>query len=260
MVISENPEKIDAWIKDTISQYKVSNFDVTYVEKNVEEKNTIGIEQIRLIQKSISLRPLQGQIKAVVIKKAELLTIEAQNALLKTLEEPPQDTIIILAAKQKDMLISTIVSRCRIIDLGSETPVLSPDETAKYQSLIRSMQEWGVGERLKQAEILAKDKQEAILYLEKMILATRTELIVDLSSSSEEPLATSREVLLQSQDKNCSRLTSFARTIRNQYLLIIAFQRSHKTLSTTNVNPRLALETMFLSLSSSSPSSTKVST
>jgi len=73
----------------------------------------IKIEQIRELQKVLSLRPLEGSTKICLIDGAEQLTTGAANALLKTLEEPQAGTLIILLTSQPEKLLATIRSRCQ---------------------------------------------------------------------------------------------------------------------------------------------------
>ena len=76
--------------------------------------NSIKISQIRKLQTDIIVRP-HKDYKIYIINYAEKMTIEAQNALLKTLEEPPEYAIIILITNNKESLLDTIKSRCEII-------------------------------------------------------------------------------------------------------------------------------------------------
>ncbi len=76
--------------------------------------NSIKIAQIRNLQSDIVIKP-HKKYKIYIIDKAEKMTVEAQNALLKTLEEPPEYAIIILIANNKESLLPTIKSRCEII-------------------------------------------------------------------------------------------------------------------------------------------------
>ncbi|MGO0943209.1 DNA polymerase III subunit, partial [Clostridioides difficile] len=74
----------------------------------------IKIAQIRNLQSDIVIRP-HKDYKIYIINNAEKMTVEAQNALLKTLEEPPNYAIIILVTNNKESLLETIKSRCDII-------------------------------------------------------------------------------------------------------------------------------------------------
>lgn len=76
--------------------------------------NSIKIAQIRNMQSDIVIRP-HKDYKIYIINNAEKMTVEAQNALLKTLEEPPDYAIIILVTNNKESLLETIKSRCDII-------------------------------------------------------------------------------------------------------------------------------------------------
>ena len=83
------------------------------------EGNSIKIAQIRNLQSDIVIKP-HKKYKIYIIDKAEKMTLEAQNALLKTLEEPPEYAIIILVTNNKEGLLPTIRSRCEIVKF---TPV-----------------------------------------------------------------------------------------------------------------------------------------
>ncbi|MDQ2086369.1 DNA polymerase III subunit delta' C-terminal domain-containing protein [Herbivorax sp. ANBcel31] len=75
------------------------------------EKNSIGVEDIRKMQKDVSIRPLYSPKKVYLIQEAEKMTVQAQNCLLKTLEEPPLYTLIIMTTSNYEGLLETIRSR-----------------------------------------------------------------------------------------------------------------------------------------------------
>ncbi len=87
--------------------------DIFFVEP---EKNVLRIEQVRAFQRDISFKPLEAKKKAVIIDQAEKLNSNAANCLLKTLEEPPEDTVLILVvAGSTAGMLPTILSRCQRI-------------------------------------------------------------------------------------------------------------------------------------------------
>ena len=86
-------------------------------------KDSIKIEQIREIRKDIELKPFKNRKKVYIIDKAEKMTLEASNCLLKTIEEPPYYAIIILICSRIDPILPTIVSRCQIINFGLITSI-----------------------------------------------------------------------------------------------------------------------------------------
>ncbi|TLM62367.1 MAG: DNA polymerase III subunit delta' [Deltaproteobacteria bacterium] len=77
--------------------------------------SSIKIEQVRAIQRDLSLRPVEGRRKVCLIEAAEAMTTAAANALLKTLEEPRGDTLLILISSQPQRLLETIRSRCQLL-------------------------------------------------------------------------------------------------------------------------------------------------
>ncbi|MGM0445840.1 MAG: DNA polymerase III subunit delta' [Bacillota bacterium] len=85
-----------------------------------EDHSSILIEQIREMQKEISYKPYESEYKIYIINQAEKMTPEAQNSLLKTLEEPPDYAVIILTNEQIKDLIPTIISRCQKVKLYNQ--------------------------------------------------------------------------------------------------------------------------------------------
>lgn len=79
------------------------------------DSRSIKIEDIRNLQKNAFLRPYEARLKVFIIDNAHNLTPEAANALLKVLEEPPKDSLIILISSKTALLFKTIISRCQIV-------------------------------------------------------------------------------------------------------------------------------------------------
>ena len=90
--------------------------------------NSIKIEQIRMVQNKITEKPIISDKKVYIIDDSELMTKEAQNCLLKTLEEPPEYATIILICSNENMLLSTIKSRCMKLYFES----ISNEEIKEY--------------------------------------------------------------------------------------------------------------------------------
>jgi len=90
--------------------------DFDWQMKMLEEKNPatrIKIETIQLIQKEINLKPFEGRYRAVIINQAERLNVDSANCLLKTIEEPPAYSLLILVTTTLESLPKTIISRCQ---------------------------------------------------------------------------------------------------------------------------------------------------
>lgn len=78
----------------------------------------IRIEQVRKLQERLAFRPLEAKHKVALIVTAHAMNPPAQNALLKTLEEPPRDTVLVLVSAAPDKLLPTIRSRCAKAQFG----------------------------------------------------------------------------------------------------------------------------------------------
>jgi DNA polymerase-3 subunit delta' len=91
--------------------------DVQIIGLISEEKREIGIEQIREMQTAASLPPYEGRHKVFIFDKAELLSHEAANCLLKTLEEPSPQVLLVLLTARESALLPTIVSRCQRVEM-----------------------------------------------------------------------------------------------------------------------------------------------
>lgn len=82
----------------------------------IDAASNRGIDEIRQLKDKINYRPARGRKKVYIIDEAHMLTKEAFNALLKTLEEPPSHVLFILATTEPDKILPTIISRCQRYD------------------------------------------------------------------------------------------------------------------------------------------------
>ncbi len=103
-----------------------------------EDKHTIGIEQIRELVADLSLTSYQGGGKVAVIEPANAMTANAANSLLKTLEEPPGDTLLILVTDKTGRLPATIFSRCQRINVA----VPAESESLAWLDRLRPATSW----------------------------------------------------------------------------------------------------------------------
>ena len=78
----------------------------------------IRVGQVQALAAELALLPLEGRFRLAIVEHAQRLNLDAQNALLKTLEEPPSDVCLILAADDSSTLLATVVSRCARLRLG----------------------------------------------------------------------------------------------------------------------------------------------
>ena len=132
--------------------------------------NSIKIGQIRELQKRIQEKPIISSKKVYIIDNADLMTKEAQNCLLKTLEEPPEFAIIILIGSNENAFLTTIKSRCTILHFKS----IRDEDVKKYleqnyriETVSKNILEIAQGSIGK--AIYLKDKQEKYIQLETLI-------------------------------------------------------------------------------------------
>lgn len=83
--------------------------------KDYERARSIRVKQIRAMQKRLNTRPTLGDRRVVIINPADEMEVSAANALLKSLEEPPQGTFFVLVTHRPSRLLPTIRSRCRVL-------------------------------------------------------------------------------------------------------------------------------------------------
>ena len=206
LISCKNQSKRKNYALDFCKENKIDSIDISFYSFD----KAIGIEDIRDLQKKLFLKPLKSPTKASIIDTQNGLTTEAQNAMLKILEEPPKDTTIILLVPQKEMVLPTILSRCKIIEI-QENLNLTQIESTQYLNILVSLSQRSVGERLKLASDIAKTENEIFSWLEKMII-----------TAHQNPL---------------------------QYSNVLkSFQKTYRLLKTTTVNKRFALENLFLNL------------
>jgi len=188
--------------------------DIKIIEREENEKS-ISIAQTREATKFLYEKPFSYPKKFLIILDSEKLTTQAQNSLLKTLEETPPYALILLSSKTQNSLLETIISRCRMIAVKKtqECPEVESDNS--FSKILKM----GLGRRLDVAAELSKEEKETVLELLECWINE------------------ARNILLKNpRDKNC--LKNIKRIIEIK-----------KDLEDTNVNQRLSLEALVVSFS-----------
>jgi DNA polymerase-3 subunit delta' len=85
--------------------------------KTVGKNTTLTIESVRMLSSTAVLRPVESRWRVLLLDDAELMQDTAQEALLKTLEEPPSFTVIVMLANDAQLLLPTVRSRCQLVEL-----------------------------------------------------------------------------------------------------------------------------------------------
>jgi DNA polymerase III subunit delta' len=130
--------------------------DLLWVERGRDDTR-VRIGQIRAVQQVLHLRPVESGRRAVVVADAEWLNLETQNALLRTLEEPPPDTHFVLVSASPSGLAATVRSRCQRVDFPAPRPPApdseeAPEEVRELAARLASLPRQSVPELLDWAE------------------------------------------------------------------------------------------------------------
>src|SRR5579859_841327 len=150
LVVSQEKENRETYALDFCKKLSIDPFDISLFQP----QTSLGIEDVREIQKKVFLKPFKSKEKAIIIGDAHSATIEAQNALLKLLEEPPMNTYVILTASSTRQFLATILSRCKIVMLDGASSKKFKEQEAAIDSLITG----SISEKLVFAQELAKNK------------------------------------------------------------------------------------------------------
>lgn len=121
--------------KQCTSIIKGSNLDVV----EMDAASHRGIDDVRILRDAVKLSPALGKNKIYIIDEVHMLTTEAENALLKTLEEPPEHVYFVLATTNPEKLIDTVRSRATLIQF----------KKANISEIVRSLRRVADGEKIK---------------------------------------------------------------------------------------------------------------
>jgi len=128
LIIGGTKEERTEKIASLLATENISPFDTRQLVLT-DDALSLGISLVRSWQKQLLLMPQHSPLAAGVIESADLLTVEAQNALLKTLEEPPTHTHIYMEAQSDIAFLQTVLSRCSVIRLkDTKTTMSQKDE------------------------------------------------------------------------------------------------------------------------------------
>ncbi len=154
-------------------EWNIHPFDVLRLEA---EENSVSIAQIRTFISSLQLKPSQSSLHAGIIPHGELLSAAASQALLKTLEEPPETVRIIISVPNTSVLLPTIISRCQVISIAT-APSYTDTELELAWKEITALQEASRGEKLRICATLGKTKEELSEFLSRSIAAIRSHML-----------------------------------------------------------------------------------
>ena len=238
-LIAEEFAKMLLAVKDT-----ENSPDFSIIEP---DGNSIKIEQIREFQKKVSEKPIISNKKVYIINDSDKMTVEAQNCLLKTLEEPPEFVTIILIGSNENSFLSTIKSRCMILHFEK----ISDEQIQKYlqdnhQTEINSkiMLKACQGSIGKALEI--KDKQELYQNTEQVVNSLERKDKIDILNMS--------DFIYKSKDDKLEILNYMnvlfinLAKINSKYADCIAIVEETKRRLQSNANYDMCIDNLLLSL------------
>jgi len=134
IIISSKSERFIREQIDNLRQRTISS-TLDTLDIDVEpKKSSIGISRMHELKKWVNIKPYSGENKIAFIHNAHLLTDEAQNSILKLLEEPHNDTTIILICNNYQTLLPTIISRCQLLE-DNDREILEPNFIQKFMAM-----------------------------------------------------------------------------------------------------------------------------
>lgn len=164
LIISPSLDERIAFIEKELAEYKTSlaHHDIFLI--NDDEK--VGVEQTKKIREHLTTKAYSAPIRGVVVVSAHKMSTDAQNSLLKTLEEPAEQTLILMGSKSEEDILPTVKSRCQIAYINNNTQASYEEIREKVESVLQKNLE----ERYKYVEKLDdKDQflQDLITYYRK---------------------------------------------------------------------------------------------
>ncbi|MDR3281535.1 MAG: hypothetical protein LBS78_00700 [Endomicrobium sp.] len=215
------------------------------VAGNLENQKKIRIETIKYMQKEVAIRIHEGKWKVFIISSAEKMNALVANSLLKTLEEPPKNTVIVLSAKYKESIPQTLISR-------SQTLFFQPLRQSEILSWIMSnytLDELKAREIAKLSDgsienakkLIGGDKKDLHslwikLTSQKLYISDVLEFSKNISKSEALEFIDAMTVKIGNDLKTCP-------TRNIQWLELLNFS---KMLFLKNINTRIVLDNLFL--------------
>src|SRR5262245_24857002 len=211
------------------------------------DSGSIKVDPIRDIIERVGYRPFEGRRRVVIIDEADALVPQAQNALLKTLEEPPSSSVFILVSARADSLLPTVQSRCprlRFHRLGPDDVAAALIRSGKKESdahAIAALANGSIGAALDvDAEALVEARDVALRILTRLAstddLRRRVELARELLPETTRGAAADREYL-------AVHLRAIASLVRDVELMSMNGDR--RALANPDVEPALGRLSAF---------------
>lgn len=208
------------------SDWNINTYDIMTLSV-LEEKQFIGISDVKEALRFLHLSPRRSPFTTLIIKDAHLMSPEASQALLKTLEEPPANSRIILEVPQESMLLPTIISRCQEILVKKTADSLKTlDENVR--AVIKNASGIRIGGIIKFVDETFDSRQDATIFLETLLLTTQEDLLVSSSIPEVKKISKIIRALLQARKELASNV--HFRLVLDKLLLFYDWTTGIKTI------------------------------
>lgn len=107
-----------------------------------EKPTTFSVDEVRSLISDVAIRPFCSDRKIYIIPDAHLMRPEAQNAFLKTLEEPPEYVVLILLTHSTDAMLETVLSRCQLVELAAGQTQYDPSVRQTAENILLHIRTW----------------------------------------------------------------------------------------------------------------------
>jgi len=194
LVVSKNVEYAYEQVKEFVQQILESkdlSNNPDYKLITAEDGKNIKINQIRDMQSDVAIKPLKSNKKIYVILEADKMNEQAQNCILKTLEEPPLYTSIFLITSFPEKLIDTVNSRVKRVKINSENEIKEFD---KIKSFIDNFSAMSDTDKLKYSDYFSDNKDDFGDILKYMIVYYHELIQKILSSTQKSDTITCRDL------------------------------------------------------------------
>lgn len=224
-----------------------SNNHPDFIQIDSEDDKSIKINKIRFLQEKISEKPIISDRKVYLINNCDLMTVEAQNCLLKTLEEPPEYAVIILVLSNENKLLSTIKSRCTKIVFQKLTNTdliqYANVNNLKFNSSLLSACDGSISKLLN-----LQGNIETYSLLDNIISSLSNDNIIDIWNKS--------DILYRSKDNIITLLeyfnTVFLEKLKNtkdaKYISAIKIIEDTKNKLSNNANYDMCIDNLLLQI------------
>jgi DNA polymerase-3 subunit delta' len=190
---------------------------------NPEDKNSIGIEEVKELQQSMRFKPFQEGVQAGIILNAQKLTHQAQNSMLKSLEDSSDTSVYILCVDNEKNLLSTIRSRGVILYPKRENKEEElPTEESDIENVMETFFDLSSVEQFNIIEEYSENKENSLIFINRLEDILREQLELDIKNGN-----------ISSSQRNL------------EFLKVV--EKSREKIS-SNCNRKLTLEAMIMQL------------